>query len=55
MLSFMDENKRLLNIHEHNFAQLATFQSNTNVFEANTNAFLNMQNQSRDFFQNDTK
>ena len=32
MLSFMSENKRLLNIHEQKFAKLATFQANTNVF-----------------------
>ena len=67
MLSFMGENKRLLNIHEQKFAELTTFQANTNVFQANTNASLrnpeiqvgqlalNMQNQSRDFFPSDTK
>ena len=27
MLTFMGENKRLLNIHEHKFAELATFLS----------------------------
>ena len=32
MLSFMGENKRLLNIHEQNFTELASFQENTNVF-----------------------
>ena len=40
MLSFMGENKRLLNIHEQKFAELAAFQSNTTVFQANTNASL---------------
>ena len=36
----MGENKRLLNIHEQKFAELAAFQENTTVFQANTNAFL---------------
>ena len=46
MLNFMDENKRLLNIHEQNFAELAAFQANTTVLEANTNAYLkNMETQ----------
>ena len=40
MLSFMRENKRLLNIHEQNFAELAAFQENTIVFQVNTNASL---------------
>ena len=40
MLSFMGENKRLLNVHEQKFDKLATFQANTNVFQANTNASL---------------
>ena len=63
MLSFMGENKRLLNIHEQKFVGLAAFQANTTVFQANTNASLNilepqvgqlalaMQNQSKDAFQ----
>ena len=38
MISFMGENKRLLNIHEQKFAELAAFQANTTVFQANTNA-----------------
>ena len=62
MLSFMGESKRLLNIHDQKFAELATFQVNTTVFQANTNASLknmevqveqlalNMQNQTRDSF-----
>ena len=40
MLAFMGENKRLLNIHEHKFVDLAAFQSNTIVFQVNTNASL---------------
>ena len=40
MLSFMGENKRLLNIHEQKFAEQAAFQVNTSVFQANTNASL---------------
>ena len=40
MLSFMIENKRLLNIHEQKFAELAAFQANTTVFQANSNASL---------------
>ena len=40
MLTFMGENKRLLNIHEQKFVDLAAFQENTVVFQANTNAFL---------------
>ena len=60
MLAFMGGNKRLLNIHEQNFAKLAVFQANTTVFQANTNTSLKnleiqvgqlaltMQNQSKD-------
>ena len=40
MLAFIRENKRLLNIHEKKFAELAAFQANTTVFQANTNASL---------------
>ena len=40
MLSFMGENKRSLNIHEQKFVELAAFQANTTVFQANTNASL---------------
>ena len=32
MLAFIRESKRLLNIHEQKFAELATFQANTTVF-----------------------
>ena len=31
MLTFMRENKRLLNIHEQKFVKLAAFQANTTV------------------------
>ena len=63
----MGENKRLLNIHEQKFAELAAFQENTTVFQANTNAYLknmetqvgqlalSMQNQLKDVFLSDTK
>ena len=67
MLTFMAENKRLLNIHELKFADLAAFQANTTVFQANTNVSpknletqvgqlaLAMQNQSKDAFLCDTR
>ena len=46
MLRFTGEKKRLLNIHEQKFAELATFQANTTVFQANTNAsFKNLETQ----------
>ena len=40
MLAFIGENKRLLNIHEQKFAELSSFQANTTVFQAYTNASL---------------
>ena len=40
MLTFMGENKRLINIHEYKFAELVAFQANTTVFQAITNASL---------------
>ena len=67
MLSFMEEKKRQLNIHEHKFVELVAFQANTTMFQANTNASLKnletqvgklalaMQNQSNDVFPSDTK
>ena len=67
MLNFMDENKRILNLHEQKFAELDVFKANTDVFQANTNASLknletqfgqlaqNLQNQSSDSFPSDTK
>ena len=63
----MSENKRILSLHEQNFAKLAVFQENTTVFQANTNASLKnletkagklaltMQNQSRGSFPSDTQ
>ena len=38
MISFMGENKKLLNLHEKKFVELAAFQGNTIVFQVNTNA-----------------
>ena len=67
MLAFMGENKRFLNIHEQKFIELAAFQVNTIVFQANTNASLKnletqvrqlalaMQNQSKDAFPSDIR
>ena len=63
----MGENKRLLNIYEQKFVELAAFQANITVFQANTNASLKnletqigklalaMQNQSKDVFPSDIK
>ena len=62
----MGENKRVLNIHEQKFTDLAVFQAHTTVFQANTNVSLKnletqvgklalvMQSQSKDAFPNDT-
>ena len=67
MLSSIGENKRLLNLHEQKFAELAAFQANTNVFHVNTNVSvknletqvgqlaLAMHNQLKDAFPSDTK
>ena len=67
MLTYMLENKKFLNLHEKKFTELAMFQANTTVFEANTNPSLKnletqvgqltmaMQNKSRDSFPSDTK
>ena len=67
MLQFMGENKRLLNIHEKKFAEIAAFQANTIVFQANTNESLKnlevqigqlalaMQNRYKDSFPSDTR
>ena len=66
MLSFMGENKRLLNLHEQKFYELVAFQANTNLFQDNTNVSLKnlktqvgqlalaMQKQSKDAFPSDT-
>ena len=40
MISSIGENKRLLNIHEKKFVELAAFQENTTMCQANTNASL---------------
>ena len=57
----------MLNQHEQKFAELAIFQANTTVFQANINASskileiqvrklaLTLQNQSRDAFPSDTQ
>ena len=67
MLTFMSENKRLLNLYEQKFGELTLFQANITMFQANTNASLKnletqvgqlalaVQNQSRDSFPSDTK
>ena len=67
MLTFIGENKKLLNIHEKKFDELAAFQANTNVFQAKTNSSLKnletqvgqlaitIHNQSKDAFPGDTK
>ena len=60
MLSFMGENKRLLNIHEQKFAELAAFQANTNAYLKNLETqvgqlALAIQNQSKDAFPSATK
>ena len=67
MSTFMGENKRLLNIHEQKFADLAAFQASTSMFQANINASrktletqvgqlaLAMKNQSKDAFPSDTR
>ena len=67
MLQFMGDNKKLLNLHEQKFVVLATFKSNTQIFQANTNASLKnletqvrqlaltLQNKTKDAFPNDTQ
>ena len=67
MLQFMGDNKLLLNLHEQKFAELETFKSNTQIFQANTNASLKnletqvgqlastLQNQTEDTFLCDTQ
>ena len=67
MLALMGENKRLLNIYDQKFAELAAFKENTTVFQANTNTSLKnletqvgqlalaMHNQPKDSFPSDTK
>ena len=41
MLTYMSENKRILNLHEQKFVDIAVFQTNTIVFQTNTKASLN--------------
>ena len=65
MPHFMGDNKKLLNLHEQKFAQLETFKSNTQIFQANTNASLKnletqvgrlastLQNKTKDAFPSD--
>ena len=67
MLTYMSKNKKILNLDEQKFGELAVFQANTAVFQVDTNASLKnletqvgqlalaMQNQSKDSFPNDTK
>ena len=40
MLNYLAENKRIPNLHEQKFVELAVFKANTTVFQANTNASL---------------
>ena len=67
MLQFMRDNKKLLNHHEQKFAELETFKSNTQNFQANTNSSLKnletqvgqlastLQNKNKDAFPSDTQ
>ena len=67
ILNYMAENKRILNLHEHKFVELAVCQANTTIFQTNTNASLKnldtqvgqlaqtLQNQYRDSFLSETK
>ena len=40
MMSYIAKNKRILNLHEQKFFELAVFQANTIVFQANANSSL---------------
>ena len=40
MLQFMEENKRILNMHENRFSEIENFQANTTMFQTNTKASL---------------
>ena len=67
MLNYIAENKRIINLHEQKSTELAVFQANSTIFQANTNASLknleiqvrqltlNMHNRSKDSFPSDTK
>ena len=63
----MGDNKKLLDLHEQKFVALEIFKSNTQIFQANTNASLKnletqvgqlaltLQNKTKDAFPNDTQ
>ena len=63
----MGDNKKLLNLHEQKFAELEASNTNSQIFQKTTNASLknletqigqlalNLQNQIKDAFPNDTK
>ena len=63
----MGDNKKLLNLHEQKFVELDSFKSNTQIFQANTNASLKnletqvgqltstLQNKTKDAFPSDTQ
>ena len=67
MLQFMGDNKKLLNLHEQNFAELEASNTNSQIFQKTTNSSLknletqigqlalNLQNQMKDAFPSDTK
>ena len=67
MLQFMGENKKLLNFHEQKFAELEASNTNSQIFQTTTNAYLKnletqigqlaltLQNQIKDAFPSDTK
>ena len=67
MLQFIGDNKKLLNLHEQKFAELDASNTNSQIFQKTTNAFLknletqigqlalNLQNQMKDAFPSDTK
>ena len=67
MLQFMGENKKLLNFHEQKFTELEASNTNSQIFQTTTNAFLKnletqigkltltLQNQIKDAFPSDTK
>ena len=67
MLQFMGENKKLLNFHEQNFAELEASNTDSEIFQTTTNASLKnletqigqlaltLQNQIKDAFPSVTK
>ena len=67
MLQFMGENKKQLNFHEQKFEELEASNTNSQIFQTTTNAFLKnletqigqlaltLQNQIKDGFPSDTK